>query len=194
MTSQHTDELLLDTFLPTPDFALTEHRVIDAPIPATYEAVGELDFTEVRTPMVHAMLWLRGLPARLRRRPHPGFTDDDIVLGIDWVLLGERMGEEIVLGAAGRFWTPVVHWDAIEPAQFAEFTMPRHGRIAVNFSVRPYGDHRTLLSHEVRVQLNDPMTRRVFSLYWHTVLPFARKLARGMLEAVEADALAKARG
>lgn len=192
---------LIDDFTPAVDVGLMEHLVVDAPPDVTYEKVGELRFTNIRTPLVRAMLVARGLPRLLRslrrgglrrwRRHHAvpdEFTVDDLVMGTTWVLLGEHPGSEIVLGAAGRFWTPIIRWREVTADDFATYDRPGSGTIAVSFSVHPYGAGKTLLTHEVRVRLTDPFSRRVCGWYWRVMRPFAHLLARGMLHAIRRDA------
>jgi hypothetical protein len=58
MSQTHLDEtstntphsLLIDRFAPRSDFSLVSHRVVDANPKSTYEAVRELDFTDVHGP------------------------------------------------------------------------------------------------------------------------------------------------
>jgi len=187
MTDQPT---LLDKTMPDPDYTLIEHMVLPVTADVAYEAIGSLDLADVRDPVTRVALWLRGLPERLRRRvPPTRMTFDDLVIGTDWVLLGERTGHEIALGAAGRFWTPVIRWIPVRPDEFADFEKPGFGRIGMAFSVRPYGDHRSVVTYEVRTALPDPATRRAFGRYWFTVRPFVRQVSRGMLKAIRDRAL-----
>lgn len=192
---------LIDEFTPTVDVGLMEHLVVNAPPDVTYEKVGELRFTDIRTPLVRAMLVARGLPRLVRwvrrggvrgwRHHHAvpiEFTLDDLVMGTTWVLLGEHPGSEIVLGAAGRFWTPIIRWQDVAADGFADYERPGSGTIAASFSVHPYGAGKTLLTHEVRVRLTDPFSRRVCGWYWFVVRPFAHLLARGMLHAIRREA------
>jgi hypothetical protein len=184
--------MLLDRFAPRYDFTAIEHLVVDASPGATYEAVRHLDLLTVNSRLTDAAFWLRGLPERLRRRvprrKPASLTLDDIDAGGDAVLLGEDPGREVVFGAVGRFWTPVVRWHEISADEFAGFDQPGLGKIAMAYSVRPYGAQRTLLSHETRVILDDPMARRGFGSVWATVAPLFRAVMRATLRAAKRSA------
>ncbi len=192
MTDQQTNTewpTLLDEALPDPDYTLIEHIVLPVTADVAHDAIGSLDLTDVRDPVTRAALWVRGLPERLGRRVPPRrptrMTFDDLVIGTDWVLLGQRPGHEIALGAAGRFWTPVIQWIPVRPDEFAAFEKPGFGRIGIAFSVRPHGDHHSLVTYEVRTVPPDTATRRAFGRYWVTV----RQVSRGMLNAIRDTAV-----
>jgi hypothetical protein len=60
--------LIIDRYLPQFDAAIAQHRIIEAPPPAVFAAVRDLDFATVHTPLLDASFWVRTLPARLRGR------------------------------------------------------------------------------------------------------------------------------
>jgi hypothetical protein len=102
---------ILNAVMPASDYTLIERISVNASAPDAYEAVSQLNLTDLHGPFVRMLFWLRALP-ELLRHPDPRRGADTIaiperVLGSNWVLLGERRGREIVIGAAGRFWTPV---------------------------------------------------------------------------------------
>jgi hypothetical protein len=109
---------------------------------------------------------------------------EDLLRCGHWVVLGEQPHREIVLGAAGRFWTPAMDWQQVTLAEFATFSRPRRGTIAVAFSVLPYGPRRSLLTFETRSTVADPVARRWAEWYWHTIKPAARLAAREILHAI----------
>jgi hypothetical protein len=169
------EPMLLDEFTPYFDFALGEHVVVDAPPEQTYRALGR------RGPAAAVLGWARPLGAS---RPHtsvPAF--EDLLRCGRWVVLGESR-REIVLGAAGRFWTPAMDWQQITPGEFSTFSRPRRGTIAVAFSVLPYGLRRSLLTLEIRSTVADPVARRWAEWYWHTTQPAARLAAKDTLHAI----------
>ena len=57
--------MLLDALMPTCDASLAEHTIVEADRSTTFDAARDLDFLEVRTPILVAAMWVRGLPARL---------------------------------------------------------------------------------------------------------------------------------
>jgi len=183
-------ELVIDRFAPRPDFTVVDHRVVDADPDTAYDAVRDLDFTEVHGGLVDAAFWLRGLPERVRARKRgpvrapTRLTLDDLAAGSDWVLLGERPGEEIAFGAVGRFWQPVVEWRRIEARDFTDFAEPGYGKIACSLSVLPYGTRRSLVTYDVRTTLDDPLSWVGFRRYWRVVRPFVGVVQRATLRTV----------
>lgn len=179
---------LIDQAMPRPDFTLAEHLVVDAPAGAVYDEIGRFDLGRVSDPVLRVLFWCRALPERLQRLLFPKGSEEmtpaEIAIGTDWVLLGERDGEEIVLGAKGRFWTPVVTWDQIPVDDFERTTPAHHGRIVTSFAVHPYGDRRSVVTYEIRVDLPDTGTRRAFRSYWVTVRPFVGLVGRRILRAI----------
>ncbi|GAB2668998.1 hypothetical protein GCM10027271_30930 [Saccharopolyspora gloriosae] len=182
----------IDDFMDSPDFAMTEHLPVRCPPRASYAALRHLDLLTVRSPVIDAAMLVRGWPARLRRhmpaRTRTRLTFDDLVAEGNWVRLSEKPDHELVLGAAGRFWTPVPSLESLGPGEFERYDRPRHGRIAMSLSARAYG-RGSLLSYDVRVSLDDALSLRTFGWYWWTAGPFIRLIMRATLRRAAADAL-----
>lgn len=191
MTStQARPDLLADRFAPRYDVMQTRHLMVEAPVARAYSALRNLDFTEIGGGLVNLAFWARRLPERWKNRHHrmprvpTRLTFDDLVIGSDWVILGERPGAEIVLGVAGQFWKPVVVWRHVEPGLFADFTEPGFGKIVLSLSATPYGETHTLLTYDIRVVLGDGWSRTKFWAYWMTVSPFVRAIQAATLRTV----------
>jgi len=182
--------MLLDEILS--DFDVTEaaHTIVRADPATTFRAARKLDFLRVRTPLLVAAMWVRGLPAQLTHRPEdvpPSLVLSEGALP-GWLLLGERPDEEIAFGAVGVFWHPQIEWHELAPDEFAAFAEPGFGKIACNFSVRPYGDTASLLSYECRTATTDATARRAFARYWRVVRPFVAHIMRATVATVREDA------
>ena len=54
--------MLVETAMPRFDSVITEHAVVRADPAATFRAAQNLDFLAVRTPLLTASMWIRGLP------------------------------------------------------------------------------------------------------------------------------------
>ncbi|MFA9430627.1 hypothetical protein [Egicoccus sp. AB-alg2] len=189
------EELLIDRWLPRFDTTILEHLVVDADVPTTWRVLGELDLTKVHTPLMDAAFRARELPARLstvfgRERPLPPPPPSLKLRGEEvgnldgWLSLGEVAGREIAFGAVGRFWQPEIEWydvSTMRPEDFAAFQTPGWGRIAANFSLRPYGRTRTLASYEARTATPDPDSARRFRRYWTVIRPFVGHIMRAAL-------------
>lgn len=186
--------MLIDQFAPRYDFVRTSHQLVDADPEATYRAVRDLDFTEVHGSVVDLSIWARGIPERMRARRHgpprvpTRLTLGDLAAGSEWVILGEQPGIELVFGAVGRFWKPVIEWRTIEPRDFADFAEHGWGKIACSLSTIPYGRNRTLLTYDVRTILDDPRTWVSFRRYWRVIAPFVGAIERATLRTIASAA------
>jgi len=105
----------------------------------------------------------------------------------DWVLLGEDPPHEIVFGVIGRFWAGETVWAQIDAAEFEAFAKPGFGKIACNFSLRPYGADRTLVTYECRTLATDETAHRGFMRYWRPLAPFIGLVMRSQLRVIEAE-------
>ncbi|PXY36975.1 hypothetical protein BA062_14000 [Prauserella flavalba] len=184
---------MADRFAPKPATTQAQHLIVNTDTAKAYRAVRELDFTDIRGPIVGAAMWVRGLPERWHNRKHgpprepTRMTLDDMEHGSDWVILGETSGSEIAAGVAGRFWKPVVQWHHVDASEFADFDEPGFGKIVMSFSVRPYGIG-SLVSYDIRVSINDTMSTAAFAVYWKTVSPFVAAIQRATLRTIKANA------
>lgn len=187
------EALTVDDFRAEDEVGVVEHVLAEAAPEASYRALRHLDLLSVHSPMTSLATWIRDLPDRLQRHVPPRvptrLTFDDRVASGEWTLLGERPGHEVIFGAVGTFWMPVVRWDRLTSRdEFFHFNRPRRCRVVLSFSVREYGRGRSLLSHDIRALVPDPATRRVFRLYWKTVSPFVRSIMRDTLRTAAAHA------
>jgi hypothetical protein len=66
-------------------------------------------------------------------------------------------------------------------------TEPGFGKIACNFSLRPYGADRTLVTYECRTLATDETARRGFMRYWRPLAPFIGLVMRSQLRVIEAE-------
>jgi hypothetical protein len=190
------ETMLLDGLLPTFDATRIEHRVIACGLAEAYEATRQADFMRAwrESAVVRVLFALRGAGERavslVRRRPLVAVPEVAAMrlAGMpahgDWVLLGEDPPREIAFGAIGRFWAGETVWQQIDAGAFANFDRPGLGKIACNFSLRPYGDGRTLVSYEARTAATDEVSRRSFLRYWRALSPFIGVVMRSQLGVV----------
>jgi hypothetical protein len=207
-TSAAPTEMLIDRYLPRFEVTLIEHTVATADVATTWQALRELDLMQVHTPLMDAAVAARGLPDRVGRRLRrtqapPTPPPQRLTLTGDgpemegWLSLGEIPEREIAFGAIGRFWQPDIQWydvSGMSPQRFGEFAEPGWGRIAANFSLRPYGTPRTLISYEARTATADPDAARRFGRYWLLIRPFVGHIMRATLDSVRQDAERRAGG
>jgi hypothetical protein len=186
------EALVLDGCAPHPDVSIAAHGIVDATPAATFAAAKSLDLLQVRTPLLSASFWLRGLPAKLLGRAEPAprgplTLDDDLGLP-GWMKLGEHPGREVAFGAVGDFWHPVIRWNLeVPPAGFATFDEPGWGKIACSYSVAHYG-RQSLLTYECRTTITDDQSRARFIRYWWLVRPFVRHVMNATVRTIAGHA------
>jgi hypothetical protein len=188
--------LIIEQSLPRADVEIAEHRIVDASPDRTFSAARSLDFLTVRTPLLNASMWLRGLPARAKGEPEPEIASMRLSDAFDtghmelpgWLILGEEPGKEVAFGAVGRFWKPDIEWRDVPVEQFPAFEEPGWGKIAAGFSVLPYGSHRSVLTYACRVTTTDAGSRRRFARYWRLISPFVGHIFRATLTTIARDA------
>jgi hypothetical protein len=103
-------------------------------------------------------------------------------------LLGERPGEELVLGTEGRFWRARGELWPTSPEQFRQSSRPGTAKAAWNFALGKRLQERVEVATETRVLCADHETRRRFLAYWALVRPFSGLIRREMLAAIRAEA------
>jgi hypothetical protein len=179
--------MIIDDRMPEFDVRLAEHLIVSAPPTAIFAAARNLDFLTVHSPLLDAAMWVRRVPDRVRGRTKPMPTALRLAEGMGlpgWMMLGERPDDEIAFGAVGRFWQPSIEWRDVPPEQFTAFNQPGWGKIACNFTVRPYGDASTLVTYECRTATTDPVARRRFARYWWLTRPFIAHIMRATLATI----------
>ena len=193
--------MLLDALMPELDATRVEHRVIDGDQALVYEAVMAADFIRawrdnaaVRTLFAARAAAEQVLTRVLGHEPGaPAAAPDSMRLADlsahgQWVRLGEDPPHEIVFGVVGRFWAGETVWEEIDAAEFAGFSRPGFARIACNFSLRPYGGARTLVSYEARTRATDERARSGFLRYWRAASVGAGVVMRSQLAIVAGEA------
>lgn len=168
--------MLIDDFLPVYDVVERHQVAVSAPLGEVYAAVRQLDVSKARfTPW---LLRLRGIPTTYV------FTLGQF-LKMRFILLGESVNEELLLGLVGKFWTPRGNLRSLDVEGYRRFAERGYAKAAWNFSLaqQPSGD--VILRTETRVRCLDERSRRRFRLYWAVVGPFSGLIRREMLECIK---------
>jgi len=180
--------MLIDEYMPVADFAERHAVRVSATPERAWQAVRALDLRA--SPIVRVLFALRSLPAlvagRGSAREGLGTTMDGLLRG-GFVLLAERAPREIVLGLAGRFWTPGGGLSRVEPEAFRDFDRPGLALAAWNFTILPT-DEGALVATETRVRCTDAAARRSFRRYWRIIRPFSGLMRREALRAIRRTA------
>jgi hypothetical protein len=190
--------MLIDRVLPDFDATRIEHRVVAGRVSAAYAAAVAVDFVDAirQSQALRALLALRAQTERiasvLRRSGSAVKAVGPEALRLadlpergEWVRLGADPPNEIVFGVVGRFWAGETAWERIDASDFGAFARPGYAKIACNFSFRPYGEARTLVSYEARTRATDAASRRAFWRYWRVSSPLVGKVMRAQLAMVE---------
>jgi hypothetical protein len=171
------ERMLIDRLMPSYDAVRAEHRIVPGDIATVYAATRRADFIRAwrESAAVRLLFVARGLGERVvsliarreHREPPPpeSMRLADMPTHGDWVLLGEAPPHEIAFGRRSLLGRETV-WAQIDAADFEAFAEPGFGKIACNFSLRPYGADRTLVTYECRTLATDETARRGFMRYW----------------------------
>jgi hypothetical protein len=172
-------DTLLDEVLPEFDVGEVHSLWVPASPEAAYEAVKAVSGREVR---------LFGPLMRLRTFGRSGRVFDpeapllEEMLKVGFVRLGERAGEELVVGAVGRFWSPFGNKPrAVD--DFAAFAEPGYAKAALNFVVRPAGGGSRITT-ETRIVGTDAASTRKFRRYWLLIRVGSGAIRRSWLKAI----------
>ena len=175
---------LIEELLPHPDIRMLHQRMIAAPPARVFAALRTADLAGSR--LVKLLVAIRTLktpkgPLTLDRLTQAGFK-----------LVGERAGEEIVLGVVGKFWKPSGERRPADLEQFRLGAPAGEVLVAWSFEVRQQAtgsrQQTSCLTTETRIKCGDPDTLRTFRRYWRIVHPGSGLIRRAMLRAVEKEA------
>lgn len=160
--------------MPEYDFEERHSIEINADAATIYEAAQDADFSESFT--VRALLTLRGMSSdalSIRNLRHSKFR-----------ILGERPAKELLIGLAGRFWTPWGDLQDVDAGNFREFQKDGYAKAAWNFSINETGGGSRLTT-ETRIKCIGTSSRRSFGLYWTVVQPFSGWIRMEMLKSIK---------
>lgn len=166
--------MLIDEFLPEYDFDEKHDIKIRARAAAVYAAINEVDFSE--SPIVRWLLRIRGMSGE-------GVTMRTLRKS-RFETLAEIANRELLIGLAGRFWTPCGDLQKIDAGNFRAFDKKGYAKAAWNFSVDE-SDGETNLKTETRIKCLDTASRRSFGFYWTFIQPFSGLIRMEMLRTIK---------
>lgn len=187
--------MLIDGYLPHYDVVERHQIVVAASREATCRAMRDADFVRPLIPAAQSITQMRDVPKgilqtarRALRLSHDvRFTLADALTG-GFVLLGERRGRAIVIGAIGKLWKPDVTFLQFAPAEFRDFHEPKYAKLAAAFWVERYGEDKSVLRFEARVVATDDAARAHLRRRYRVVRPFTAIFMRRALASIKAEA------
>lgn len=180
MVAVNDDSLLLDRFIPSPE-VVEHHRMrIAAPADVVMSAARRLELMNSR--LVRTLIKARelALGGKADERRHPAALLPQMQ-SIGWVVLAERAGREIVLGAVTRPWDAAPVFRSIPAGEFTAFREPGYVKIAWTLRADPLGENESMFHTETRVATTDLETRKHFRTYWSFVAPGVELIRLAML-------------
>lgn len=183
---------LLDRFIPVYDIVERHRIVVDAPAATVLTAACEQDLLQI--PLVRAIFKVR--ETVLRASPPDRVAPQGLLAAmksLGWIVLAERPGREIVVGAVTRPWEANVVFRPLPPEQFAAYAQPGEVKIVWTLRADPRGEHRSLFMTETRAVATDASARARFRQYWSFVSPGVAAIRRLSLRPLKRDAERRAR-
>ena len=148
--------MLIDEFLPEHDFVETHDIAIQADAASVYRAINEVDFAE--SFIVRWLLRLRGMSSEgVTIRTLRAFSFET----------GEIADKELLIGLAGRFWSPSGDLQKVDASNFRSFDKAGYAKAVWNFSLDGSGD-QTNLKTETRIKCLDTESRRALDVTGHS--------------------------
>lgn len=174
------DSPLLDRFIPVPE--VTEHHRMRIAAPAELVLSTARSLELLNQPLVRVIIRTRelALGGRPDDRRHPAALVPQMQ-SIGWVILAERGGREVVLGAVTRPWDAAPVFRSVAAADFAGFREPGYVKIVWTLRAEPAGDDQSMFHTETRVATTDQETRKRFRNYWSYVAPGVELIRLAML-------------
>ena len=182
---------LLDQFIPDPE--IVEHHQIDVAAPADIVMTTAMEMEFLKSPVIRAIVKARelALGGEPDRREHPTALLDQM-RSIGWVVLAERPGREIVLGAVTQPWQASPVFRSVPAGEFRDFAEPGYVKIAWTLGADPIDGRRSTFHTETRAGTTDAAARRRFRRYWSFVAPGVEIIRMAMLSPLRRAAEARA--
>lgn len=172
-------DALLEGVMPRYDVHDVHSLWVPAAPEVAYEAVKTVSGREVR--LFGPLMLLRTF-GRLSRVLDVEAPLLEQMEGVGFMALGERPGEEVVLGAVGRFWSPLGNQPRVVD-DFASFDEPGYAKAAMNFSVSAEGGGSRVTT-ETRIVGTDAAATRKFRPYWLLIRLGSGAIRRSWLKAI----------
>ncbi len=178
---------LLEQALPQFDVNEVHSAELEVPRDTAWDALLAVKPFEVR--LAAPLMAIRALPGLFIGRNwldlRPRGTLIETLLGLGFLELGRRPGEELAVGAIGRFWSLTGNRPVPigSPEAFRAFDEPGHAKAAMDFRLESTGPG-TLVRTETRIAGTDPEATRLFRRYWTLIHPGSALIRISLLNAI----------
>jgi hypothetical protein len=178
---------LLDRFIPDPEVVDHHQIAVDAPADVVLSTAAHMPLLD--SPAIRAIIRLRevamgGVPDT---RPHPEPLLEQMK-SIGWMVLAERTGREVVLGAATQPWLAAPVFRPIPADQFTAFSEPGFVKIIWTLRADPIDATHSVFHTETRVCTTDAAARTRFRRYWSYVAPGVGLIRLALLRPLKHEA------
>lgn len=178
---------LIDDVLPRAPFRHAERVLVAAPTDVAYAAARAVDLEQL--PVMKAMLTARSLPERLLglggeragRRRRSSTIDRLPELHHGMMIVGEQPGQELVIGAIGRFWLARVEPGLVAPESFTGFDAPGFGKLAWSVRVDPGALDGSWVSFELRGDGTDAGSRQQLGRTWGVIRRIVQTIGNSII-------------
>ena len=129
-------DFVLDRFMLLPEVEERHQIAINAPADVVLDVAKDLELLE--SPIVRALIRARelALGGEPDARPHPTRLLEQM-LSIGWVVLAERAGREVVVGAVTQPWEAAPVFRSVPAEAFRDFAEPGYVRSCGRFAPIP---------------------------------------------------------
>jgi hypothetical protein len=177
----------LDRLIPKP--ALREIDCVELAVNAerAWRAVRELDLAQ--STLVQTLFGIRTLPDRLKaNNPQLRVRLDTSPNRPGFQILAENPPHEVVVGAIGKVWRPVIPFvHMADAAAFAAFSEHEYIKVAWALRIFPEGECTSLVEFELRVAATDETAWKKFTRYFRLIGPGSHLIRRVLLAQLQRE-------
>lgn len=177
-------------YLPHPRHVEIHRITVQAPPDAAWYAARHFDGASI--PWVRVLFDLRSLPSKLLgRETTPAAearlgVDSITTRGTGFQVLEELPGEEVVVGAIGRFWELDIPFASVPASQFAAFAERGWGKVAWAIRVEPF-ERGSQIVLELRTGATDDESWKSLQSYFSVIGPFSHLIRSSVMAHIEAQ-------
>lgn len=186
-TAEPGEYSLLDSFIPAPEVVEHHHIAIEAPADVVLDAAKDMRLLD--SPLIRGIFKARELVlgGDPDRRVHSDALYEQMQ-SIGWVVLAERPGRELVMGAATIPWEANPVFRSVAAGHFEAFREPGYVKIAWSLRAEPVSEYQSVFHTETRVSTTDRRARERFRRYWSFVAPGVELIRLAMLRPLKHEA------